>query len=85
VRVFSRPGFGLPQAMVGEFFGFAPTFKGGVRVAAADVDGDGDDDLILGSGKSRIAEVQILNGRTGVQLDVISITNPAFLTGVFVG
>jgi hypothetical protein len=85
VKVFSRPGFGLPQAVLGTFLGFGPTSKTGVRVATADVDGDGDDDLILGPGKTTIPEIQVLDGLIGAQLRVISITDAAFKTGVYVG
>ncbi|MBI4415161.1 MAG: S8 family serine peptidase, partial [Candidatus Kerfeldbacteria bacterium] len=42
VRVFDRNGKALFQ-----FFAFAKTFKGGVSVAAGDVDGDGTDEIIV--------------------------------------
>jgi hypothetical protein len=85
VKVFSRQGFGTPQLLLDTFIGFAPTFRGGVRVAAADVDGDGDDDIILGTGPGKLPEVQLLDGRNGTQIDALPFTDKEFLSGIFVG
>ena len=49
VRVFSIVGGDAIVAM-GGFYAFDPAFRGGVSVAAADLDGDGHDEIITGAG-----------------------------------
>ncbi|MEK7516456.1 MAG: S8 family serine peptidase [Patescibacteria group bacterium] len=41
------------------FFAYAPSFRGGVSVAAGDIDGDGKDEIITGAGKDGSPEVRI--------------------------
>lgn len=43
------------------FFGFSQNFKGGTSVAAGDIDGDFDDEIVVGAGKGRGPHVRILN------------------------
>ena len=64
---------------------FAPSFTGGVRVAEADVNGDGVLDVIVGSGPGQTAEVKVYDGKdlTHILIDF----NPfeaSFTGGVFV-
>jgi len=79
VRVFD----GLTGASVRSFFAFDPGFAGGVRVAAGDVNGDGQADVIVGSGPGRPAAVRVFDGAT---LGLLSETLPygAYPAGLFV-
>jgi FG-GAP-like repeat/FG-GAP repeat len=62
---------------------FARTFRGGVSVATADVNGDGHADLIAGSGAGMQATVAIFDGATTAPLDAFS-PFPSFRGGVSV-
>jgi hypothetical protein len=46
------------------FFVYEPTFTGGVRVAAADVNHDGTPDLVLGAGLTGGPRVTVVDGKT---------------------
>jgi hypothetical protein len=52
----------------GSFFAFAPTFTGGVRVAAIDVNGDARADIVTGAGPGGSPLVRVFDGATGAQL-----------------
>ena len=47
---------------------FSPTFTGGITVAAADVNGDGHADLVLGAGSGGGAQVKVIDGAAHTQL-----------------
>jgi len=51
------------------FNAYESTFTGGVRVAAADITGDGKAEIVTGPGSGRDAHVRIFNGETGAQLN----------------
>jgi len=55
-----------PSAMLGNFFGYDFAYRGGVTVAAGDVNGDGKADIILGTGPGGGAHVKIISG-AGIQ------------------
>lgn len=83
VKVFS----GIGQAELGSFFAFEPSFRGGVRVGAADVDGDGIDDIITGAGPGGGPRVKVFDGTNlgaAGELDSFFAFDPAFNGGVFV-
>jgi uncharacterized protein YkwD len=81
VRVFD----GASLALLQDFTAYAPTFAGGVRVATADLDGDGAADLLVGPGTGLGPQVKVFEGRTLAPRRTFSAFDPAFLGGVFVG
>jgi hypothetical protein len=60
VKVFS----GADASLLDNFFAFGPSSRGGVRVAAADVNGDGHADILAASGPGRASQQRVLDGRT---------------------
>ena len=63
VRVLS----GVNGSDLGSGYPFGPGFEGGVRVASADVDGDGVADVIMGQGLGG-AQVRIFSGATATEI-----------------
>jgi len=56
VRVFDSVG--LPKS---GFFAYNENFRGGVKVAGGDVDGDGQDEIITGPGKGMESEIKVFD------------------------
>jgi hypothetical protein len=54
---------GRTGGLIHSFFAYDRTFPGGVRVAAADVDGDGLADIVTGAGPSGGPHVRVFRGR----------------------
>jgi len=52
------------DAPLANFFGGDPNTSGGVRVTAADVDGDGTPDLVTGSGQNATSQVSVYGGKS---------------------
>ena len=84
VRAFSLVS-GAATEITG-FFAYDPGFRSGVRVAAADVDGDGLADIITGAGGSGGPHVRAFSLRGGSLTEVASFYayDPAFEGGVSV-
>ncbi len=85
VRVFdaSNPGVGHRLSIEP----YDNNFLGGVRVAAADVTGDGVDDIITGPGPGSPAagpHVKVFNGATGAEISSFFAFDPGFTGGVYV-
>src|SRR5205814_4741075 len=60
-------------------------FAGGVRTAVGDVNGDGTDDLVAGTGPGTATQVVVLDGRDGkTQLFAVNPFEAGFTGGVFV-
>ncbi len=82
--------------VIGNFFAYEPTFPGGVRVALADVNGDGVSDVITAAGPGGGPHVEVINGTMLGQLlpsgeiapsallASFFAYSPAFTGGVFV-
>jgi protocatechuate 3,4-dioxygenase beta subunit len=82
VQVFSGSTF----TQVNNFFAFEPTFTGGVRMATADLNGDGRSELIVAAGPGGAPRSRIYQGPglTTVLEDFYPF-DPEFLGGSFVG
>lgn len=57
VKIFKKD----TQELISEFLAYDENFKGGVRVAAGDYNGDGKDEIITGAGPSGGAHVRVFN------------------------
>jgi RHS repeat-associated protein len=71
-----------------QFLAYDASFRGGVRVAAADVNGDGIPDVITAPGPGMAPEIKVFDGRNGAQLagpagDFLAYDS-SFRGGVFV-
>jgi hypothetical protein len=82
VRVYSGAN---PAIVLRDFFAYNTNFTGGVRVAVADVDGDGFADIITAPGSSGAADIRVFDRGTTLLLDEFLAYDPSFLGGVFVG
>jgi hypothetical protein len=73
---------GIDGSLIRDFFGYEDTFRGGVNVAASDVDGDGISEIILGTGVGGGPRVRILNGTDFRPLRDVFAYNADFRGGV---
>jgi hypothetical protein len=80
VRVFD----GATGTLLWSFMPYEIEFRGGVFVAAGDVDGDGFADVITGSGAGRSGEVKVFSGRDGSVLRDMFVFARAFTGGISV-
>ena len=85
VKVFD----GLTSDTTLSFFAYSPSFSGGVRVAAGDVNGDGTADVITGTGPAAEAggspHVKVFDGRTGAEVRSFLPYGVSGADGAFVG
>ena len=61
-----------------------PGFMGGVRTAIGDINNDGIDDVIVGTGPGRATQVRVIDGATQQQLFTIDPFEASFTGGVYV-
>lgn len=69
---------------VGSFTAYDPTFRGGVTVAAADLNGDGVQEIVTGPGAGGGPEVRVYDGQTFTLLGSFYAFDPTFRGGVTV-
>lgn len=69
-------------AQLNSFFAYAPTFNGGVFVAAGDVNGDGRTDIITGADAGGSPHVKAFSARDGSELLSFFAYDAAFAGGV---
>src|SRR5690606_24775766 len=80
VRVFR----GGSLELLHDFFAFEPGFRGGVNVAAGDVNGDGSADVIVGAGEGGGPRVAVRDGRSGAPLADFFAYAASVRAGVYV-
>ena len=73
-----------PPKVIRNFFAFDPTFRGGIGVAAGDVNGDGKADIVVGKMAGGTPEVKVFDGATGATLYDYYALNPNYTGGVSV-
>ena len=78
VRVFD----GNSGAQLAGFFAFDPNFRGGGYVAVGDVDGDGQNDIIVGAGDGGAPLVQVYDGKSFALKEQFFAYDPLFTGGV---
>jgi autotransporter-associated beta strand protein len=81
VKVFS----GKTGLLLTSFFADDASFRGGVRVAAGDVNGDAKADIIMGTGRGSEPRLRVMEAATLHELDSFLTFDPTFLGGLFVG
>lgn len=64
------------------FLAFDEGYKGGVRVATGDINGDGVDDLIVGAGAGAAPHVKVFDGATGALIRSFMAFDEGFKGGV---
>jgi hypothetical protein len=80
VKVFS----GADGSELRSFFAYTPSFAGGVRVAAGDLDGDGFADIVTGAGDAGAGHVKVFSGATGAEMESFFAYGSRYDGGVFV-
>lgn len=70
--------------LVREVMAFDPSFRGGVRVATADINGDLIKDIIAVPGPGMTPEIRVFSGANGTLIRQFFAYAPAFTGGVFV-
>ncbi|MBI4280772.1 S8 family serine peptidase [Candidatus Uhrbacteria bacterium] len=73
--------FNLDGTVKGQFFPFVSQFRGGITVAAGDLDGDGRDEIIVGAGGGISPQVKVFDGKGTLQSQFLAYS-AAFLGGV---
>jgi streptogramin lyase len=80
VKVFS----GADGHVMADFMAYDDRFRGGVRVAVGDVNGDGTPDLITGAGFSGGPHVKVFSGKDFSLLESYYAYDPRFTGGIYV-
>jgi VCBS repeat-containing protein len=79
VKVFDA----LTGAVLFDFNAYDPHFLGGVRIAVADINGDGIPDIITAPGAGGGPDIRIFDGSSGAMIGEFLAYDPHITTGVF--
>jgi hypothetical protein len=66
------------------FFAYDPNFRGGVRVGAGDINGDGTSEIITGAGVGGGPQVTVFSFPTNAIVESYFATDPSYRGGIFV-
>ena len=80
VKVFS----GVDGSLLRSFFAFDSSVRGGLNVAAGDIDGDGRTDIVVGAGDGGAPHVKVFSGTTGNEIRSFFAYDSGFRNGVIV-
>jgi uncharacterized protein YkwD len=75
---------GATGAMLSSYYAYASSFRGGVTVAAGDVNGDGRADIVTGAGQGGGPHLKVFDGRTGALLQSMMAFDQTFRGGISV-
>jgi hypothetical protein len=75
---------GITGKLLNSFLAYDPTFKGGVFVAAGDIDNDGKADIVTGAGPGAGPQVKVFSGADGSVLESFFAFDQSFTGGVSV-
>ena len=78
IRIFDNKG----SLLCGGFFAFDKNFRGGVNVAAGDINGDGKDEIVAGAGVGGGPQIRIFNGK-GKLISQFFATDPKIKQGAY--
>ena len=78
VRVFDGTTGAQVAGPLGQFDAYSAAFVGGVRVATADLNGDGRAEIVTGAGPGGGPHVRVWNGASGAELYGLYAFDPAF-------
>jgi hypothetical protein len=81
VQVFD----GLTGKALYGFFADDPNFRGGVRVALQDVNGDGKDEIITGTGPGAPSKIRLWQNGSTTPIEEFYAFDASYLGGVYVG
>src|SRR5262249_55617273 len=81
VKVFRA----VDNQLISSFIAFDPTVTSGVRIAAADLNGDGRAEIIAGAGPGHISQTTVFDPLTQQHIADLVIFDPIFTGGLFVG
>jgi FG-GAP-like repeat/FG-GAP repeat len=82
IRVFDGRDRGGRGGLLKSFFAYSRFFRGGVFVAAGDINGDGKADIVVGPDSGHPSLVRVFDGETGNVMRSFFAYSPLFLGGV---